>query len=85
MLCNKEFTVKSETSFSLRQDNHRKDVNKQNSLQSDQHFRLPGHNCNRHAKFTLTGQLNDTTIGKELLLYRLKKREDFWIQILKTV
>ena len=50
-----------------------------NSLQADQHFRLPGHNFNKHAKFTLIEQLNDTNTDKELLKYRLKKREDFWI------
>ena len=63
----KQYTGKSETVFNLRLNNHRKDVNKWNSLQADQHFRLPGHNFNKHAKFTLIEQLNDTNIEKELL------------------
>ena len=73
----KQYTGKSETVFNLRLNNHRKDVNKRNSLQADQYFRLPGHNFNKHAKFTLIEQLNDTNIEKELLKHRLKKLEDF--------
>ena len=48
-------------------------------------FRLSGHNLNKHAKFTLIEQLNDTNIDKELLKHRLKKREGFWIIKLKTL
>ena len=51
--CNKQYTDKSKTAFNLRLNNHRKDVIKRNSLQADQHFRLPGYNFNKHAKFTL--------------------------------
>ena len=57
VLCNKQHTGKSETAFNLRLNNHRKDVKKWNSLQADQHFRLPGHNFNKHAKLTLIEQL----------------------------
>ena len=35
--------------------------------EADQHFRLPGHNFNWHAKFTLLEQLNKTELDKELL------------------
>ena len=62
VLCNKQDTGKSETTFNLRLGNYRKDVNKRNSLQADQHFRLPGHNFNKRSKFTLIEQLNDTNI-----------------------
>ena len=55
---------KSETAFNLRLHNHRKDVDKQNSHQADQHFQLSGHNFNKHEKFTLIEQLNDTSIDK---------------------
>ena len=64
VLWNKQYTGKPETTFNLRQ----------NLLQAKQHFRLPGHNFNKHAKFTLIEQLNDTSIDKELLKYRIKKR-----------
>ena len=83
--CNKQYTGKSKTAFNLRLNNHQKDVNKRNSLQADQHFRLPGHNFNKHAKFRLIEQLNDTNIDKELLKHQLKKREDFWSIKLKNL
>ena len=76
VLCNKQYTSKSETTFNLRLNNHWKDTNERNLLQSDQHFRLPGHNFSTNTKFTLMEQLNDTNIDKELLKYGLKKRED---------
>ena len=80
-----KFTGKSETIFNLRLNNHRKDVNQQNSLQSHQHFRLLGQKFNKHAKLTLIKQLNDTNIDKELIKYRLEKRENFWGKKLKTL
>ena len=85
VLCNKQYTSKSEPPFTLGLNTHQKDVNKQNSLQADQHFRLPGHTFNNHARFTLTEQLHDTNINKELLQYGLQKREKFWIIKLKTL
>ena len=51
VLCNKQYTGKSEATFNLRLSNHQKDVNKRNLLQVDQHFRLAGHNFNKHTKF----------------------------------
>ena len=53
MLCNKQYTGKSETTINLRLKNHRKDPNKENLLQADPHFQLPGHDFNKHAKFIL--------------------------------
>ena len=44
MICNKRYRSKTETSFNLRLNNNRKDVNKLNALQVDQHFRRTGHN-----------------------------------------
>ena len=64
VLCNKQYTGKSEIPFNLRLNNQRKDVNERNSLQAGQRFRLPGHNFNKHAKFTLIEQLNDINIDK---------------------
>ena len=85
VLCNKQYTGKSETTFNSRLNNHRKGVNKWNCLQTDQYFRLPGRNFNKHAKFTLIKQLNDTNIDKALLKYWLKKREIIWIIKLKLL
>ena len=67
VLCKEQYTGKSETTFTLRLNNHQKDVNKQNSLRANQHVRLTGHNFNKHAKFTLIEQLNEINIDKELL------------------
>ena len=72
VLCNKQYISKSETTFNLRLSNQQKDVIKQNSLQADQHFQLPGNNFNKHAKFTLIEKLNDTNIDKEQLKCKLK-------------
>ena len=72
VLCNKQHTSKPEIAFNLRLNNHPKNVNKRNSLQADQHFRLLGHNFNKLAKFILIEQLNYTNIDKELLKCRLK-------------
>ena len=43
------------------------DIYKTNTQEADQHFRLPGHNFNWQAKFTLLEQLNKTELDKELL------------------
>ena len=53
VLWNEQYPGKSEATINLRFNNHWKDLNKRNSLQADQHFRLPGHNFKKHAKFTL--------------------------------
>ena len=85
VLCNKQYTGKSETTFHLRLKSCQKDVNKRKSLQIDQHYRLLAHNINKIAKFTLNKQLNDANIDMELLKYRLKKLEDFWIIKIKSL
>ena len=72
VLCNKQYISKSETTFNLKLSNQQKDVIKQNSLQADQHFRLPGNNFNKRAKFTLIKKLYDTNTDKELLKCKLK-------------
>ena len=53
VLCNKQYIGKSERTLNLGLKNHRKDANKQNLLQADQHFRLIGYNSNTRAKFRL--------------------------------
>ena len=59
-------------------------INRQNTPQAD-HFKLPDHNFNQHARFTLTEQLDNMRIDKDSATLRLKKREDFWIETLKTL
>ena len=43
-ICRIEYIGKSETEFNIRLNNHRKNVNRQNAPQADQHFKLPNHN-----------------------------------------
>ena len=81
----RQYTGKSKTEFNIRLTNHRKDVYKANTPEEDQYLRLPGDNFNRHIKFTLMEQLNNTGLHKELLTFRLKKREDFWIHKLRNL
>ena len=67
-------------------NNHRKDVSNPKSIPADFHFRNPGHSSNLYAKFTLNEQLSNIhTTDKETLKFRLKRREDFWIQKLETL
>ena len=76
---------KQNTEFNIRLNNPRKDVNTQNAPQADQHFKLPNHNFSQHARFTLIEQLGNMRIDKDLATLQLKKRENFWIETLKTL
>ena len=76
-LCKRQYTGKSETEFNIKLNNHRNDVYKINAPEdraTDQHL---DQKINRPEQFTLTEQLNSTDLDKELLTFRLKKREDF--------
>ena len=85
-LCEIRYVVKAETAFNIRLNNYRKDVNNPKSIPADFHFRKPGHSFNLHVKFILIEQLsNIQTTDKETLKFRLKPREDFWIQKLETL
>ena len=54
MCVNKQYTDKSETTFNLRLNNYRKDLNKKNSLQADQQIRISGDSFNKHKKLILS-------------------------------
>ena len=84
-ICLIQYIGKSETEFNIRLNNHRKDVNRQNATQEDQHFKLPNRNFNQHARFTLIGPLENMKIDKDLATLLLKKREDVWTETLKTL
>ena len=71
--------------FNIRMNNHRKDANRENEPQIVQHFKLPSHNFGQHARFTLIEQLENVNTHKDLATLQLKKRDDFWIQNLKTL
>ena len=85
-ICNIQYVGKSETTFSIRLNNHRKDVKDPNALPADKHFTLPGHDFNKNAKFTLIEKLTSTNkVATETLKERLKNRENFWIMKLRTL
>ena len=85
MICRFQYFGNSEAEFKIRLNNHRKDVNRQNPPQADQHFKLSNNNFNQHVRFALVKQLDNMGIDKDLATLRLKKREDFWIKELKTL
>ena len=76
---------KSETEINIRLNNHRKDVNRRNTPQANQHFKLLNHDFNQHGTFTLTEQLDNIKTDKNSATLCLKKREDFWIEKLKIL
>ena len=85
-LCKIQYVGKAETAFNVRLNNHRKDAKNAKSIPADSHFRKPGHDFTKHAKFTLIEQLSNTeNKSKESLRLILKGREDFWIKKLDTL
>ena len=84
-LCNKQYVGKAETSFNVRLNNHRKDVNKPNAILACKHFQQRDHNFNQHAKFVIIDQLKNLQKPKEILRQRLIDRENFWIKTLDTL
>ena len=86
ILCKIQYVGKSETSFNLRLNNHKKDVCNPKAIPVSNHFKIHGHNFMKHAKFTLIEQLTEiSNISKDTLRLRLKRREDFWIIKLETL
>ena len=84
-LCNKQYVGKAETSFNIRLNNHRKNVNKPNGIVACKHFQQRDHNFNKHAKFIIIDQLKNLQKPKEILRERLIERENFWIKTLDTL
>ena len=68
-----QYIGKSKTEFNIRQNNHHKDVNRQNAPEADQHFKLPNHIFNEHVRYTLTEQLDNVNIDKDLATLWLNK------------
>ena len=84
--CNIQYVGKSETTFNIRLNDHRKDVKDPNALPADKHFTLPGHDFNKNARFILIEKLTNTNkVATETLKERLKNRENFCIIKLRTL
>ena len=83
-LCKIQYVGKAETSFNIRLNNHQivANINNPKAIPASIHFKQPGHNFNKHAKFTLIEQIN-TDI--DTIKIRLKRSEYFWILKLETL
>ena len=84
-ICQLQYVGKSETSFNIRLNNHRKDSKNKNPILACKHFQNSNHNFQRDAKFTLIEQITKSFTTIEQLRLLLKKRENFWILKLKTL
>ena len=74
IMCKIQYVEKSETSFNIKLNNHRKDIKKANATEACKHF----NNSGRHGKFIINEQLrNINTTPTETLKLRLKDRENF--------
>ena len=56
-----------------------------NGCPFDKHFALPGHDFNKHARFTLIEQINDRNMSKSEARRLLEDREDYWMTRLRTL
>ena len=72
-----QYVGKSETTFNLRLNNHRKDTKKPNSILACEHFQAKGHQFNKHAKFIIIDKLINLQGSKEALREMLMIRENF--------
>ena len=85
-LCPKtQYVGKTETSWKKRLYGHRSDSKKPDTIDFDQHFRLPNHNFTEHARFTLIEQVNMGSLQGQAKTQRIEGREDFWMKELKTI
>ena len=77
-MCKIQYVGKSEKSFNIRLNNHRKDIKKPNTIEACKHFNNNEHTFSKHGKFTIIEQLqNINTTPTETLKLRLKERENF--------
>ena len=87
-LCKIQYVGKAETPFNIRLNNHRKDANDNNSkaIPPSIHFKQPGHNFNKDARFTLIEQINNIiTTDIDTIKISVKRTEDFWILKIDTL
>ena len=83
---NTQYVGKSEPPAHLRFNTHRSDVKKPKGGAFDHHFALPGHNFDKHAKFTLIEQVRNHSKNPKMVNRRLlEDREDYWMSRLRTI
>ena len=84
--CKIQDVRKSETSFNIRLNNHRKDIKKANAIEACKHFNNNEHTFSKHGKFIVIEQLrNINTTPTETLKLIWKERENILIKKLKTL
>ena len=84
-ICQLQYVCKSETSFNIRLNNHRKDSSNKNPILACKHFQNSNHNFQMDAEFTLIEQITKSFTTTKQLQPLLKKWENFWIIKLKTL
>ena len=75
--CKKQYVEKSETTFSIVLNNHRKDVKKPDAILVRRHFQEKSHVYNKHEKFIIIVKLTITTKSKDNLHQRFVERKNF--------
>ena len=80
-LCKIQYVGKTETPFNIRLNNHRRKDAKGNNpkaIPASIHFKQAVHNFNKHAKFTLIEQINNTiNTDIDKIKIKLNRREEF--------
>ena len=78
IMCKMQYFEKSETSFNIRLNYHKKDIKKPNAIEAIKHFNNNEHTFSKHDKFIIIEQLrNMNTTPTKTLKFRLKARENF--------
>ena len=76
----------SETSFHIRQNNHRKDIKNPHAIKACKRFNNCNHVFDKHGEFILIEQLNNVNnTSREVLKQRLTDRENYCLKRLKTL
>ena len=58
-MCKIQYVRKSETSFNITLNNHRKDIKKPNAIETCKHFNNNEHTFSKHSKFIIVEQLQN--------------------------
>ena len=86
--CKIQYVVKAEKFFNIRLNNHRKydNGNNPNTISASIHFKQTVNNFKKHAKFTLTEQINKTiNTDIDKIKIKLERKEDFRILEIDTL
>ena len=89
-LCKKQCVGKSETSFNISLNYHRKNIKKSSchinmQVLTCRYFQRKKHSFNKLAKFIIIDKFTNTTKSKDILRQRFIERENFRIQTLQTL